>query len=359
MTATKRLEWVDTAKGLSILLVVMLYATNGAGEATGNVGALHYLIGFATPFRMPEFFLISGLFLVNVVNRPWAKFTDRRAVHYLYFYALWAVIHIVVKVGVASADPGTAVQHMFWAIIQPYGVLWFVYVLALTSVAAKVLMELRIPHWIALGAAAALSMAQVNTPSYAFNQFAEYFVFFYAGYVFAPWIFKLVEKAISAPKAAQAALILWAAINAYLVFTPTFVAAPVHFTMGLAEMPAIRFALAITGSISLCVAAGLLTRGKWMSWLNFIGKRSLVIYVAFALPLSFSRIVLIKLNLASDTTLLTISTMLIALVMPLLAHWMIEKIGFGRFLFTRPEWATLQRMGEKSDHPIKYGTPAE
>jgi uncharacterized membrane protein YcfT len=27
------------------------------------MGILHYVIGFATPFRMPEFFMISGLFL--------------------------------------------------------------------------------------------------------------------------------------------------------------------------------------------------------------------------------------------------------------------------------------------------------
>ena len=31
MDQTKRLDWVDAAKGISILLVVMLYATNGAG----------------------------------------------------------------------------------------------------------------------------------------------------------------------------------------------------------------------------------------------------------------------------------------------------------------------------------------
>ncbi|MCZ4272754.1 acyltransferase family protein [Maritalea porphyrae] len=359
MNEIKRLDWVDMAKGLSILLVVMLYATNGAGEATGNVGALHYLIGYATPFRMPEFFLISGLFLANVINRPWAKFTDRRVVHYLYFYALWAIIHIVVKVGLATADPLTALEYLAWAVIQPYGVLWFIYVLALTGVAAKVLKELRVPHWAVLAVAGAASMAQIHTASYALDQFAEYFVFFYAGYAFAPWIFKLVDKAMSAPTAAIAGLSLWALLNGYLVFTPGFVAEPGHFTMGLAETPAIRFALALIGSVALCVAAGMLSLVNWMGWLRFIGKRSLVIYVAFALPLTFSRLVLIKLDLISDTTLLTIITMLIAILLPLFGYWMIEKLGFGRFLFTRPTWATWLNDSKKTDHPIKYGTPAE
>ncbi|TIP38714.1 MAG: acyltransferase, partial [Mesorhizobium sp.] len=63
MSSPNRMPWVDTAKGLSIILVVMMYSAYNTGEYTGSVGFLHYVIGFATPFRMPEFFLISGLFL--------------------------------------------------------------------------------------------------------------------------------------------------------------------------------------------------------------------------------------------------------------------------------------------------------
>ena len=58
---SQRMPWVDAAKGICIILVVMMYATYNTGEHTGKVGFLHYAIGFATPFRMPEFFLISGL----------------------------------------------------------------------------------------------------------------------------------------------------------------------------------------------------------------------------------------------------------------------------------------------------------
>ena len=74
----KRLDWVDMAKGISIFLVVMMYAASSVGEDTGGVGAFHWAIAFATPFRMPEFFLISGLFLSQVIDRPWRAFADRR-----------------------------------------------------------------------------------------------------------------------------------------------------------------------------------------------------------------------------------------------------------------------------------------
>lgn len=90
MSSTKRFGWVDGAKGMSIILVVMMHAAYGTGNATGTPGFMHYIIGFATPFRMPEFFLISGLFLSKVIARDWRRYFDRRVVHYFYFYANWS-----------------------------------------------------------------------------------------------------------------------------------------------------------------------------------------------------------------------------------------------------------------------------
>src|SRR5690606_7069869 len=149
---------------------------------TGEAGLWHYVIGFATPFRMPEFFLISGLFLMQVIDRPWRAYADRRVVHYFYFYALWAVIHLLVKVGLASGDPVQAGQYILWAIVEPYGVLWFIYLLAVFSAATKLLHSLKVPHWAALVAGAGLQMTSIHTGSYLIDQFAHYFVYFYLGY---------------------------------------------------------------------------------------------------------------------------------------------------------------------------------
>jgi uncharacterized membrane protein YcfT len=59
----RRVPWVDTAKGVCIVLVVMMHATLGVGEAMGGQGFMHWVVAFAKPFRMPDFFLVSGLFL--------------------------------------------------------------------------------------------------------------------------------------------------------------------------------------------------------------------------------------------------------------------------------------------------------
>lgn len=336
----KRLDWVDMAKGLSIFLVVMMYAASSVGEDTGGVGAVHWAIAFATPFRMPEFFLISGLFLSQVIDRPWRAYADRRVVHYFYFYVLWALIHIIFKVGLLSTDPVGALQQIAWAIVEPYGVLWFIYLLAVVSAVTKLLHNLKIPVVAVAVVAAILQMASVRTGSYLIDQFCAYFVFFYAGYILAAQLFRLAGWAQGHVAVALVGLVAWAAINAALVFSPGFAMHPIHPVMGLAGLPGVHLILALVGTAALCVLAALLTRLPSMNWLRWMGSKSLVIYVAFVLPLGISRAVLIKLGLL-EPTLLTLVTMAIAIISPLILYWIVQRTGVGRFLFERPAWAHL------------------
>jgi uncharacterized membrane protein YcfT len=64
-----RVAWVDYAKGFCIIFVVMMHSTLGVENALGQQGWLHAAVEFARPFRMPNFFLISGLFLNRVIDR--------------------------------------------------------------------------------------------------------------------------------------------------------------------------------------------------------------------------------------------------------------------------------------------------
>lgn len=358
-TDNKRFDWVDMAKGLSIFLVVMMYAASSVGEDTGGVGALHWAIAFATPFRMPEFFLISGLFLSQVIDRPWRAYTDRRVVHYVYFYVLWALIHIIFKVGLLSTDPLGAIEQIAWSVVQPYGVLWFIYLLAAVSAVTKLLHDLRAPKWAVFGVGAVLQMASVHTGSYLVDQFAAYFVFFYAGYILAPRLFQVAAIASDKVVLSLAGLAIWAALNAALVFSPGFQMDPIHPVMGLAGLPGVHLLLALAGTTALCIIAALLTRLPWMSWLQWIGSKSLIVYVAFVLPLGVSRTVLIKLGVL-EPSLLTVATMAIAITSPLVLYWLVRRTGFGGFLFERPAWAHIPgtaRPGQSRPSPA--ATPAE
>jgi uncharacterized membrane protein YcfT len=341
MERSERLQWVDMAKGLSILLVVMMHSAYGVGEETGGTGILHWIIAFATPFRMPEFFLISGLFLSQVIAREWKHFADRRVVHYLYFYALWAVLHIVFKVGLGAGDPATALSYLAWAVVEPYGVLWFIYMLAVFSAATKLLWQMRMPHVASFAVAAALHILPIASGADVLDYFAEYFVFFYSGYWLAPRIFAIVDWAARHVVMSVLALIAWAALNALLVFSPGFELLPVHVQMGMAGLPGLQLILALTGSVALCVVAGLLVKLPFMDWLRWVGSNSIVVYLAFAIPMSVTRVVLLKLGILEDTSALSVVVMSVAVTSPLVLYALVRATGWGKFLFARPAWAHL------------------
>lgn len=335
-----RHEWVDMAKGLSIFLVVIMYCASSVGEDTGQTGFLHWTIAFAMPFRMPEFFLISGLFLSQVIDRPWRAFADRRVVHYLYFYVLWAFIHIAFKIALVGRDPGGALGAMAMAIVEPYGVLWFIYMLAVMGAVSKLCHQLKIPYWAVLVGAALLQIAPVQTGSYLIDQFAAYFVYFYAGYVFAPQLFRIAEWTGVNVGPALAVLGAWAIVNAILVFSPGFRLDPVHIQMGWAALPGVHLVAAMAGAVAVVIAAALLVRLPWMNWLRWLGTKSLVIYVAFVLPMGIARILLLAIGI-QEPNIVSLLTMVAAICGPLILWWIIQKIGFGTFLFERPDWAHI------------------
>lgn len=339
-TGKARLDWVDMAKGLSIFLVVIMYCASSVGEDTGQTGFLHWTIAFAMPFRMPEFFLLSGLFLNQVIARPWKDYADRRVVHYFYFYALWAIIHIVFKEALIGRDPAAAAGSLAWAVVEPYGVLWFIYMLAVFGLVSKFLHDIKAPQWGVLGVAAVLQMASIHTGSYLVDQFAEYFVYFYAGAVFAPQLFRLADWSADHVMPALGVLAIWAVVNAVMVFSPGFRMDPVHIEMGWGALPGLHLILALAGSAAICMVAALLARVPVMAWLRWLGSKSLVVYVAFVLPMGIARTILLALGI-DEPNLVSLVTMVVAITAPLVLWWIVQKLGFGKFLFERPAWAHL------------------
>ena len=134
-----RVDWVDYAKGICIVMVVMMHSVLGVEAAAGQTGFMHVLVAFAKPFRMPDFFLISGLFLAVVIDRDWRTYLDRKVVHFVYFYLLWMTIQFVFKAPEMAAPEGYGAVLRLYAmsLIEPFGTLWFIYLLPIFFVVIK------------------------------------------------------------------------------------------------------------------------------------------------------------------------------------------------------------------------------
>src|SRR6478672_631819 len=162
-SSRQRVDWVDYAKGFCICFVVMMHSTLGVEQALGQQGWMHALVAFAKPFRMPDFFMISGLFLAQVIARDWRTYLDRKVAHFAYFYVLWTAIQFAVKAPAFLHESGLA--GMLWAYIEsfwePFGTLWFIYLLPVFFVVTKLARTLHVPVAAVWLVGAALEIAHI------------------------------------------------------------------------------------------------------------------------------------------------------------------------------------------------------
>ncbi|MGH1588887.1 acyltransferase family protein [Methylobacterium phyllosphaerae] len=333
-----RLAWVDIAKGICILLVVMMHSVTGTGEAMGGEGFLHPIVAFAKPFRIPDFFLLSGLFMGRVIDRDWRLFSDRRVVHFAYFYLLWLVIQSVAKYGkiVGDAGPEAFAAHLAHALIEPYSSLWFIYLLAVFSVVTKALR--RVPGSLLLAAAALLQIADIRSDSTLIEEFCARYVYFVAGYLFADRIFGLADIARQRPGLSLCGLAAWAAVEGWLALTAT--ALPDHPT--LASLPLVSLALGAAGALAIVVAASLigLAGGPIAEAVRTCGQRSIVIYLAFSLPMAATRELLLRTGAVADIGLACLAVMAMAVLLPLVLERLVRGTALD-LLFVRPRWFRL------------------
>src|SRR4030088_1992139 len=199
-----RIDWVDYAKGICIVMVVMMHSVLGVEAAAGQTGFMHGLVAFAKPFRMPDFFLISGLFLAVVIDRDWRTYLDRKVVHFAYFYVLWVTIQFGFKAPSFAAEAGWAHVGPLYleSFIEPFGTLWFIYLLPVFFVVTKA--TRRAPPLAIWSFAVALEMAHISTGWTVIDEFAARSVYFYSGYLFASQVFKLSDRAPARPPPALA-----------------------------------------------------------------------------------------------------------------------------------------------------------
>jgi uncharacterized membrane protein YcfT len=321
---TERIDWVDYAKGLCIVMVVMMHSTLGVEAALGEKGWLHYAVAFAKPFRMPDFFLISGLFLACVIDRDWRTYLDRKVVHFAYFYVLWVTIQFAFKAPGLAAEhglPGTAGLYLM-SFIEPFGTLWFIYLLPLFFVVTK--LARGVPPLLVWLIAAGLEIAPVETGWTMIDEFAGRFVYFYTGYILAPRIFALAASVQGRPAVAVAALLAWAAFNGFYVMA------------GASDLAFVSLTLGLLGAAAVVAVSALMAKSDVFAPLRYCGQHSIVVYLAFFLPMAATRTLMIKTGVIADIGTISALVTMAGVVGALAMFWAVRGTPL-RFLFERPE----------------------
>ncbi len=319
-----RVDWVDYAKGFCIVFVVMMHSTLGVEGAAGREGFMHALVAFARPFRMPDFFMISGLFLGLVIGRDWRTYLDRKVVHFAYFYFLWMTIQFLFKAPGIAAEHGTAevVRLYLLSFIDPFGTLWFIYLLPIFFIVTKLTRD--VPPWAIWIVAAVLQSAPIETGWTVIDEFAGRFVYFYTGYWLAKHVFALAAGVQAKPLLALAGLALWALVNGSLVYC------------GYAQLPGVSLALGLVGAGAVVSISALFAKSRAFDPLRYCGEHSIVVYLAFFLPMATTRSVLLKLWPTGDVGVMAIIITAAGVLCALGLYWLTRNTPL-RFLFERPQ----------------------
>jgi uncharacterized membrane protein YcfT len=305
-----------------------MHSTLGVEAASGHDGWLHGLVEFARPFRMPDFFMISGLFLAQVIDRDWRTYLDRKVVHFAYFYLLWMTIQFVIRAPGIAAESGVAEVGRLYllSLIDPFGTLWFIYLLPIFFVVVK--LARRVPMAVVWGIGAALEIAHIETGWMVIDEFAARFVYFYTGYIMARQVFAFTARAQEQPWLALGGLALWGLLNGAMVYA------------GYAQLPFISLALGLIGAAAVATVSSLMAMHDVFRPLRYCGRNSIVIYLAFFLPMAATRTFLIRTGLIADVGTMSVIITAAGVLGPLALFWTVRG-SWAAFLFERPAWFWL------------------
>jgi uncharacterized membrane protein YcfT len=327
-TGKPRVDWIDAVKGLTIMLVVMQHSTYGTAVALDQLPyAFNILCEWTAPFRMPLFFLVAGLFAQKALRSPLRHFLDSKILHFAYFYLLWSVIQIGIKIVL----PQEGIWHITYMDllmipVEPFGLLWFIYALAVFFTIMRLTRDVR--PAIMVFVALAFYFTRLDTGWTIPDEFAHRFIYFVVGIYAAPYVFTLATWAMAHVRQGITLGVALLAAVALIVFSGAVDLRPVELMTGF---------IGASGTIML---VAILAANGYAKPLTFVGSRSLYLFLAFFLPMAATRVAMVKLGFENGD-LITLASLTMAISMPLVAYE-VTKGTMLDFAFKRPEWLKLK-----------------
>ncbi len=167
--ATDRSDWIDLIKATSVILVVQMHFVLSMLEVTGSevTGFWHAFITVLEPFRMPTFFLVSGMLAAGAINRGWGT-SRKRTLGTMYLYVLWSLILagtmlLTLPLTGLTMSPGTVLTGLLF----PADGYWYLLALVVFFVVAKAARN--VPVWLVLGLAAVPNILRPETQAFFEN----------------------------------------------------------------------------------------------------------------------------------------------------------------------------------------------
>ena len=331
---TKRVEWIDYAKGIGIVLVVYGHVIIGVSNsgvveaATTNLQLFtKSSLDFLYCFHMALFFFISGLFVDGRANNSTNDFKNffwKKVKTIAYPYLVWSII-----------------QGLFYALMSPYtntkfnildlplriifipiAQFWFLYILFAYHI-IFVLLKRFFNIYIILFISVILYLISTNyaIEIYVVRGFAERFIYFVLGATTAKFLHEAANKMTNVQCVGLSLAFLCAQISIFFLVS-------VVLKLYIPREALLGFLLASLGILSTLCLSVYLDRLKVLVFVRHLGSLSMPIYLVHLLGVVATRIFLQKILHINDLLLHIFAATVVGILFPLTLYSIAEKLQF-------------------------------
>jgi len=327
----KRFGWIDYDRGISIILVTYRHCYESilkAGLNLKDYPIFEYINVFFFGFRMPLFFIASGIFVSGSLRkRGLGTYSWNRVQSILYPLLIWGFIQITLQMLFADyTNSEVGPDYYLYLITEPRitGQFWYLNALFFVGImyaALKILAKFKIMHQMVLG----LSLyflayfLRENEVNLGFlMDICKYYMFFAIGDAISEHM--LNEKTAKIFTSWKLVLPL---VSAFIVIQYFFTEINLekdnnYFVEN--HMPFFFILVALVGCALSIAASFSLKKYSALPFLRVVGYNSVHIYCMQIIAMSVTRIVLVKLLGITYVPALVILVLMGGLIIPMLVY---------------------------------------
>ncbi|WP_180357929.1 acyltransferase [Streptomyces sp. NP160] len=347
-------DWVDLAKGVAILAVILYHCMLFQRSVGLDVGGMGRLKTVLEMLPMPVFIALAGMFHARVVEWTLGDTWRRRLLGYAYLYLVWSVVRFAFYAlvpNVRGDGAGATAQeplYLLLAPVWPTSSYWFIWALfALTLLLWLVRGAAAVPVVsVAAAVSALVSAGLMTSTNVGWDRVLEYAVYFLAGALWSKQLFTAVSRSP------------WWTPLAGLAVWGTFAAVAAYVPYG-SRVPGVAMLGQVGAVVACCTAARQLVRLRPLSWLSYLGARSLHLYLVHIFVIAVLCAVLVALRDRGALPLGPLAVLAAMLVTVTLLSVLLGRVlSRFRWLFVPPRALTGRKRPPAAPSATSSSAPA-
>lgn len=318
--SNRRMVWVDYAKGIAIILVAYRHILIGIERSGIDVAIwLRNANDIVYSFRMPLFFILSGIFISRTIEKyPASAFVKLKSKTILYPYLVWGFIQITIQILLSRY---TNSQRQFidytYLITNPRAIdqLWYLLALFNCSILFFLLsFTLKLNRIIIT--VIALVLYAVSEPIEEISlihDIAYYFLFLVIGVLCRDFFVKEEYQRY------------FKSVPILLASLPFFFASQWYW-LSHQDMNLFLFLpVTLVGCFVIYSLSFILAERGWLSAITIAGRHSLQIYLMHLLVVSFVRMVMVKIFHVNTAIPILLICWVLGIVIPIIVYSVLKK----------------------------------